>query len=118
MSLPILLLLFAICIEKSTPTPTRIDPIITVTRFNGTPFESITIHCIPTVKPTGTVVNNAYLKSLKTNAKVRMVNANAKNNDLHCEPTINSFISIDIGATPIRFEASIEFSFLPASFCF
>jgi hypothetical protein len=53
------LTLLAICIQKSTPTPTSIDPIITVTRDIDTPQESIISHCIATVKPTGSVVNNA-----------------------------------------------------------
>ena len=50
---------FARCMEKSTPTPTRIEPIITVTKDNSTSIISITIHCIATVKTTGRVVKNA-----------------------------------------------------------
>ena len=92
---------FAICIEKSIPTPTRMDPIITVTRERDTPPLSITSHCIATVKPTGTVVNNAYLMSRKTRASVRIVKPRAKARDVHWESTMSLLTSIVTDATPM-----------------
>ena len=73
----------AICIEKSIPTPTSIEPTITVTSDSGTPSESIASHCIATVKPTGIVVNKANLRSRNTKPRVRTVNSRAKPNDVH-----------------------------------
>ena len=80
---PISLTLFAMCMEKSIPTPTRIDPIITVTRDSDKPHESITNHCMATVNPTGIVVRKAYLMSLKTRARVIIVNPSAKAREVH-----------------------------------
>ena len=73
----------AICIEKSTPTPTRIEPIMTVTRDKLTLPWSITSHCMKTVNVTGVVVRIANRISLNTNPSVKTVNSKAKINDLH-----------------------------------
>ena len=92
-------------IEKSIPTPTRIDPTITVTRESGTPRESIASHCIATVKPTGTVVNRAKRRSLNTRPNARMVARRANPREVHCESTIRLLTAIVTEATPTRSEA-------------
>ena len=99
---PCSLILLAICIEKSTPTPTKIDPIITVIRERSTSSPSIASHCIITVNPTGSVVRIAYLTSLNTKARVSTVNNSANPRDDHCESTIKLLTSIVMEATPIN----------------
>ena len=71
-------------IEKSTPTPTKIEPIITVTNDKSTSILHITSHCKATVAMTGEVVKSEYLISLNTMAKVISVRTTAKPRDVEC----------------------------------
>ena len=93
------------CIEKSTPTPTKIDPIITVTNDSVTSICHITNHCRATVAITGEVVQNEYWMSLKTIAKTIRVRIIANASEVYCEPTMSSFTSIAVAATPVRCSA-------------
>ena len=91
--------------EKSTPTPTKIEPIMTVTRDNGTSICHMTSHCNATVAITGEVVQNEYRISLKTTARVIKVRIIAKPSEVHCESTINWLTSMAVAATPVSFSA-------------
>ena len=92
-------------IEKSTPTPTKIEPIITVTSDSVTSICHITNHCKATVAITGDVVQKEYLMSLNTIAKTIRVRIIANASEVYCEPTINWFTSIAVAATPVRCSA-------------
>ena len=97
----------AMCIEKSTPTPTKIDPIITVTSDRETSICHITSHCNATVAITGAVVHNENLISLNTIARVIKVRTTAKPKDDHWLPTINSLTAMAVAATPVKSPALI-----------
>ena len=95
----------AMWMEKSTPTPTKIEPIMTVTSESGTSICHITSHWSATVAITGEVVQIEYRMSPNTTAKVMRVRIMANPSEVHCDPTMSSLTSIAVAATPVKSSA-------------